>query len=285
MQETTQPFVSEPFQITSHRPRFTQYDKDGKPEEPKGYASREAYNFDQEEGGGNWYFNLYGTWTFEGNGRVIVEDQGSFHGDEFWTDEVDENNEKDTYVNYGMVFISLYLTDRWEDHNPFKDVKFTWKITKETIKTEQEFEQVPPPDEYPFGIWYWTSNPGSIVETERNEEEETVEFTLPEDFEEGRHDFYLFRDLSDQQMIDRGHVYPGKGGTFHDGSEKYGYDKEEVITDYALYENPGDPGPPPGKYRVVKKITTTYVRYKTDFNNGVDDPQETCTPGSFFNKE
>jgi hypothetical protein len=287
MNEVTNPFFSEPFQITSHRPRFTLYDEDGNPEEPIGYVSREDHNFDQEDGGGNYYFNLFGDWTFDGNGRVIVDNSGSFHAPEYWTEEPDDENDKDFYVSYGMVFINLYLTDRWEDHIPFKGVSFTWNVVKETIKTEQEFTLVPPQDEYPFGIWYWTSTPGSVVETERTEESEEIGFTLPDDFEAGKHDFYTFRDLSEQQMLERGHIYPGKDGTFHDGTDKYGFDSEKIETDLVLKENPSAPDPSDrdSKYRVVKKITITYIRYKTSFINGEDDPEETCSPPAFYNQQ
>lgn len=285
MFENTRPFRIDPFQITSHRPRFTNYDTSGNPVEPIGYVTRadDLSNYDQESSGGNWYNNVYLSESIEGNGRVIIEDKDmglTFHPPESWTDPIDDENEKDTYMRYGLVHIYLTLSDRWEDHIPFKEVKFTWKIKKQTIQTMQIWDLVPPsPPSKP----YWTSTPGEILETQNFDEEVTIEFQMPDDFEEGKHDFVSYTHLTEQQQVDRGFVYPGKEGeTFHDGSDKYGYDREKDEREYRLYLY--DPNFPEIKYRVLTKITVTSVRYLTDFNGG-DVVVETSTPSAFFNQE
>lgn len=278
MGEATNPFQIAPFYLTSHRRTFTEYEANGTPKQPLGYVTRAEYNFDQEEGGGNWYYNLPGTGVFEGNGRVICRSQSSFHAPEYWRDEVDDDNAKYTQIDYGMVLITLTLSRRFEDHIPFKGITFTWmKVKKEKVVTEQEFDLVPPRPNTSDG---WSSTPGQIVETERSEEEVTITFQLPDDYEQGKHDFDSNRDLTQDKLVSRGFVYPGAGGSFHDGSEKYGYDERKEVTDVKLY-----PLPPPDetlKYEVIKKKTVTTITYKTQFFNDVDEVDETCAPAPFF---
>jgi hypothetical protein len=275
MAESTNPFAVRAFYLTSHKRVYTEYDTNGVAKQPLGYVTIADHNFDQEEGGGNWYYNTIGQGVFEGNGRVICGSASAYHAPEFWRDDIGENNAKLTYVEYGMVLINLYLGDRFEDHNIFKAVSFTWKFKKETVVTEQEFDLVPPSNSYPF----WSSTPGQIVETERSEETVTMTFQLPEDFEQGRHDFYTFRDLTDQQRIDRGFVFP-KGGTFHDGSPKHGFDSFKEVTELNVYKYP-----PPDEdltYDVATKKTVTRVNYKTPGFYGDDAAEETCSPAEFF---
>ena len=275
MVEVNNPFQVEPFYLTSHRRTFTEYDTNGVAKQPLGYVTRAEHNFDQEQGGGNWYFVLPGTRIFEGNGRVICGSASAYHAPEFWRDEISTFNARLNYAEYGMVLINLTLGDRFEDHIPFKGVTFTWKIKKETVVTEQEFDLVPPSQPYQF----WSSTPGQIVETERSEEEVTVTFQLPDDFEQGKHSFDSNTDLTDQQRIDRGFVFP-KGGTFQDGSPKHGFDSRKEVTELNLY-----PYPPPDEsltYDVITKITVTTITYKTPGLNYDEDNKETCTPAPFY---
>jgi hypothetical protein len=275
MAEVNNPFQSEPFYLTSHKRTFTEYEADGTPKQPLGYATIREHSFDQEQGGGNWYFTPPGTRVFEGNGRVICGSGSAYHAPEFWRDDISTFNARLNYAEYGMVLLNLTLARRFEDHIPFKGVTFTWKIKKETVVTEQEFDLVQPSESYPF----WSSTPGQIVETERSEEEVTVTLQLPDDFEQNKHDFDSLRDLTDQQRIDRGFVFP-KGGTFQDGSPKHGFDSRKEVTELNLY-----PYPPPDEsltYDVTTKITVTTITYKTPGFYGDDAAEETCTPAPFY---
>jgi hypothetical protein len=281
MAEVTNPFALRAFSMTSHKRLFTEYDANGAAKQPLGYVTIADHNFDQEQGGGNWYYNNIGQGVFEGNGQVICGNASAYHAPEFWRDEISENEAKLTYVEYGMVLINLTLADRFEDHNIFQAVSFTWKIKKLTVVTEQEFEvyeiEIPNPPGNP-DIFY-DSTPGAIVETERSEETLTFTFQLPGEFEQGKHDFDSNRDLSDQQKIDRGFVFP-KGGTFHDGSPKHGFDSFKEVTEVSIYDYP-PPNAEGFKYDVVTKKTVTRVTYETPNFSGKDG-EETCSPPEFF---
>lgn len=275
MNEITNPFITRGFYLTSHKKTYTEYDTNGTPKQPLGYVTIAEHNFDQEQGGGNWYYNLVGQGSFEGNGFIRCNSASAYHAPEFWRDDISTFNARLTAVDYNMVIIYLTLTDRFEDHNLFKGTVFTWKIKKETVVTEQEFDLVPPSQPYQF----WSSTPGQIVETERSEEEVTVTFQLPDDFEQGKHNFDSYRDLTEQQLIDRGFVFP-KGGTFQDGSPKHGFDARKEVTELNVY-----PYPPPDEsitYDVITKITVTTINYKTPGFYGDDAAEETCAPPEYF---
>lgn len=290
MTEVTNPFTSEPWQLSlQYRPRFTQYNPTtGEAEKPLGFVDYlpGEHNFDQTNGdgitGGNWYFNLSGNWVFEGSGSLRLDAyQNSlvWHPDEYWTDEIDFDNERDTFMKYGIVEASLYLTDRWEDHIPQKGVKFKFEFKKRTIVTEQNYELVaPPPNTYPA---YWTSTPGAVNQISEEEEMATFEVPMPDDIDVQKH-YFRSIELSEQDRIDKGFIFPGKGGTFHDGTEKFGYDHEKDEREFRRFYF-DDPPVPGMYYRVLTKITTTTIRYEVD--PGLDVVDVSCTPAAFYNRE
>lgn len=282
MQQIDNPFAVQPYYLTSDRYVFTQYDANGNPQQPIGYVTRSENNFDQEENGGNWYFNVSGTYaSTEGNGRITLRRAFTApHPAEFWREEVDDTKAKYNGVGYASLFIRLNLTPVSEDHKPFKGVSFSWEITKETVETQQNYQLHPPTQQNPF----WTSTPGAVNETSRTEATETVTFNLPDDFEQGKGDFDVFRDLSESQQVARGHHYPGVNGTFQDGTQKYGYDLTREVTEVNVYDDPGFPPNSGMKYEVITKVTITYINYFTpDFTP--DDSKETSAPAAFYNHE
>jgi hypothetical protein len=281
MNENNNPFASDPWQLTSnYRPREVTYKPNGKPDEPIGYVDIEIARFDQtNEGivnGGNCYFNLFGNSTFDQNGTInLVATDNPFvnHAPETWVDEINFDQQVTHEKIYGHIYVNLTISDRWEDHIPFRGVIFKYKIKKVTRKTEQYFTIIDPPYD---GVPY-TSIPGDIDEKSKEEEDFNFDVNMPEDIDLALHSFST-SNFTQEQNIDKGYVLP-KGGTFQDGTPKWGYDAihyEQEENRYYL-----DQPPIAGQfYTVITKRIVTYITYVLDPWTAVE---ETCTPPAFYN--
>jgi len=290
MFEIERPFAIMPFHLGGYRPLPTLYKPGSETEvEILGYATVPGFeNWHREEGGGNFYHNLNFIGSLQGNGNIGLGIdqfvQGYFHAPEFWEEEIDRDHEKEHRKKYAGVITTVVIGPRWEDHIPFKGVTFNFKnIKKTTYKTEQEFEIIPPTTPYPiFGFpeTFWRNgSAGEITEVEREETSEEINHTLPDDYEEGKHRFDSRADLSEEELIDRGYVHPGRGGgTFRDGEPKYGYDWSYEVREFNRYYFDDNPESTT-YYRVLTKITTTYIEY--DWS----EIQDTVTPVAYYNRE
>jgi len=279
MVETTRPFASTPFYLTSYRPVKMQYDDAGIEKDPAGYVDdnkSEGFRFDQinkaEVQGGNWYFNLWGNTSQVGNGTISMSIGSNPHPDESWMD--DDNPDKlDFYdVQYSSIYVNLQMIDRWEDHIPFKGVKYIFeKIKRKKVRREQIWE-LQPPNEFGF----ITSEPQGWEVVEEDEQEVSFEFTLPDDIDLQTHSFDS-NTLTTDELIEGGFVFPQDGGVRNDGSPVDGYEALRFEVKQNLYDV--DPERPElGKYQVTTKDIEVIITY--DFTDILDN----CSPSAFYNQ-
>lgn len=279
MGENTRPFRSEPFYITAYRPIKMQYDDNGMEKDPPGYVedkNGESFRFDQtkkaEVNGGNWYFNLWGNSSSVGGGSIRMLNGSNPHPDEFWIEDEDPDKLDWYWAYYNTLYVDLYMIDRWEDHIPFKGVKYIFeKIKRKKVRREQEW-QLNPPNQ--FGLI--TSDPLGWEIIEEDEEEVSFEFTMPDDIDLSKHGFDS-NTLTLQELIEGGYIFPNDGGSRHDGTPIDGYEALRYEVKQNLYEY--DPERPwLGKYQVTTKeieITTTY---------DLTDIMDNCSPPAFYNQ-
>lgn len=268
MFENSAPFRSEPFSLTSpYRPIVMTFDNDGEEKEPLGYVTEASNNFDQTNSsgveGGNYYFNLDGDSASDRSGLIFIFQNTNnliIHPDESWSEPIDQYHEKDIHKAYGVVEVRLEIKDRYEFHIPFKNVKYKWKFKKQT-RVYKSLEN----SEDPFEL--------ELISDETEDEE--FEFTLPDDFDQGKHAFRSY-ELTLQEKIDRGFIHPGKGTGefFHDDDEKYAIDN---VSEERFYTIDSD-----GRRTSLDRIERTEIDYL------LSDPTEvteTVTPSAFFNQD
>lgn len=280
MSETTRPFRSEPFCLTSYRPIRMQYDEDDNEKEPHGYVDdhkSDGFRFDQinqgEVSGGNWYFNLAGNTSFGGSGYINIGVTNNPHPDEFWIVDTDETKLDWYWVYYNSIQVNLMMIDRWEDHIPFKDVKYVFeKIIFKKVRREQIHELQPPNE---FGLI--TSIPQGWEVIEEVEEEVSFEFTLPDDIDLENHDFDSSR-LTTDKLIEGGFIFPKNSGSRHDGDPIDGYEALRYELKQNVYKF-DETKPWLGSYQVTTKEIEVTITY--DFVDVMDN----CSPPAFYNQE
>lgn len=256
-----------------------QYDDDGKEKDPPGYVDEknaETFRFDQikkaEVNGGNWYFNLSDNTSSEGLGHIYITNVPNPHPDEFWIDQ-DEFKLDWYWSYYQTLFIDLLILDRFEDHIPFKGVKYTFeKIKRKKVRREQEYVLNPPNE---FGMI--TSDPQGWEVIEEEEEEVSFEFTLPDDIDVEKH-YFSSNELTTDELVEGGYIFPQDGGVRHDGDPVDGYEALRYEVKQNLYYF-DEEKPWMGQYQVFTKeieITITY-----DLSEVLDN----CSPPAFYNQE
>lgn len=280
MFDQARPFKYEPWQCEiGYRPRRVVFDQEGNPKEPLGFISDPPLgdNWEQmKEGelqGGNAYFNLFGNGYFYGNGAIFlytINVKEEYSG----IKEIDQYNEQTTGIYHKCIFADFDIYDRFEDHIPFRGVKYQYKIKKRTIVKEQDWEIKPPTS----GGTFWTSEPGEIRETTNEEQEVSLEVPCPQDIDLQKHEWRSI-DLSIDDQVNEGYRYPGYNGNFFDGTKKHGYEHDKEVRVYRkIFYDETDPT----KYQpVLLKITWTEIRY--DLNT--QKVKAFCTPAGFYNQQ